>query len=90
MVCSQYLLNLLFLSINLLSICSVSLQYIFFLNLTTPVEVMAKVYFILDHPSYMPLVHTGLLSVLYNIRSATFGLLISIESKTAVTFRFVV
>ena len=29
------------------------LQYICFLNLTTPVEVMAKVYVILDHPSYV-------------------------------------
>ena len=52
MVCSQYLLNLLFLSLNLLSECSDLLQYICFLNLTTPVEVMAKIYVILDHPSY--------------------------------------
>ena len=42
----------LFLSINLLNVCSDLLQYICFFNLTTPVEVMAKVYVILDHPSY--------------------------------------
>ena len=44
---------LLFLSINLLSVCSDLLQYICFLNLTTPVEVMAKVYVILDHSSFV-------------------------------------